>query len=368
MFAKAYICKQADAEFKLLSSLCQISADRVRDLINFCAAGFGGGMELKMNKVTPHNNAGIKTNKSKLSLEWGYFVKNLPLTLFALPGIIIVLIFRYIPIYGLILPFKNYRASLGFFKSPWAGIENFKFLFIGDAMLNATKNTILYNLVFIFFGIVIGVAFALMLFEMSRRFVKVYQTVLFLPYFISWVVAAYIFRSLLDMDYGLFNKILVHFGKEPIMWYSEPKYWPALLFAANLWKQMGYTVLIYYASLMGIDRELYEAARIDGAGKIRQMWYISIPMLKPMITMLTILNIGRIFYGDFGLFYNVTLNSSLLYKTTDVIDTFVYRSLIDMGDIGMSSASAFFQSVVGFILVIVTNTVVKKVDEENSLF
>ena len=296
------------------------------------------------------------------------FKKNLPLTVLALPAVLFLFVFNYVPLYGLVLPFKNYDYSLGFFKSPWAGLENFRFLFNNDAVLIATRNTILYNVAFIILGLIFSVGIALMLYEMGAKFVKTYQTILFLPYFISWVVAAYAAKVFLDIDYGMFNNVLRMFGKEGVMWYNEPKYWPAILIVAEVWKGMGYNAIIYYAALMGTDKSLFEAARIDGANKLQQVWFISIPSIKPMIIIMTILKIGKIFYGDFGLFYNFTLNSSLLYSTTDIIDTYVYRSLITLGDVGMSSAAGFYQAVLGFILVVATNYIVKKIDSDNALF
>lgn len=308
-----------------------------------------------------------KSNKGVLT-EWKEFIKNFPLTLLALPSIIVIFIFNYLPLYGLVLPFKNYYFDKGFIKSPWVGFDNFRFLFNGGAILNATKNTILYNSVFILLGTFVSVILALLLFELSKRSVKIYQTILFLPHFVSWVVAAFVFNAFLDMDFGVLNRVRESFGMETVLWYNSPKYWPIILVIAHLWKGMGYTAVVYYASLMGVDKSYFEAAKIDGAGKLAQMIYISVPMIKPIITIMIILNIGRIFYGDFGLFYNVTLNSPLLYSTTDVIDTFVYRALINLGDIGMSSATGFFQSVVGFILVLTTNFIVRKIDCENALF
>ena len=198
--------------------------------------------------------------------------------------------------------------------------------------------------------------------------IKVYQTTIFLPYFISWVVGAFIVKALLDTDFGVVNKLLIVFGHEKIRWYTDPKYWPFIIVVINVWKGMGYNILLYYAALISINPEYYEAALLDGASKFQQIIHISIPMIKKTIVVLFILNIGKVMRADFGLFYNVPLNISLLIPTTDVLDTYVYRTMAQLGDIGMSSAAAFFQSVVGFILVIVTNAVVKKIDEENSLY
>ena len=296
------------------------------------------------------------------------FRKNFPLTLLALPAVLFMFVFYYIPLYGLVLPFKKYDYSLGFFKSPWAGMENFKFLLDNEAVALATRNTILYNVAFIILGTAMSVLIALMLYEMRSGYVKTYQTFLFLPHFISWVVAAYAAKVFLDIDFGMINKFLVSIGKETVAWYNKPGCWPYILIIAEIWKGMGYNAIIYYAALTGTDKSLFEAASIDGAGKLKQIWYISLPSIKPMIIIMTILKIGRIFYGDFGLFYNFTLNSSLLYSTTDIIDTYVYRSLITLGDIGMSSAAGFYQAVLGFILVVTTNWIVNKVDSDNALF
>jgi len=309
----------------------------------------------------------IKPQKN-LTKKKSAFRNNLPLTLMALPGIIFIFIFNYVPLYGLVLPFKDYKVNLGFLGSEWAGLRNFEFLFNGKDMLIATRNTILYNLVFIFVGTAVSIIISLLLFEVSKKKVKLYQTLLLLPYFVSWVVVAYVVKGFFDMEHGIFNSILTKFGAEPLMWYNEVKYWPIIIIVANIWKGMGYSAVVYYASLMGVDKELYEAAEIDGAGKIKQMWYISLPMLKSIIVIMTILAIGKIFYGDFGLFYNLPLNSPILYPATDIIDTYVFRAMMVLGDVGMSSAACFFQSVLGFILVLVTNLIVKKVDSDNALF
>ena len=296
------------------------------------------------------------------------FRRNFSLTLLALPGIVLIFVFHYIPFFGLVLPFKNYKINLGFWGSEWVGLKNFKFLFAGDVLFRITRNTILYNLVFIFFGTFCSITVALLLFELSRRSVKTFQTILFLPYFISWVVVSYALQALLNMEYGVFNKLIEFFGGEQILWYNAPKYWPFIIVVAAVWKGLGYGSVIFYAALMGVDQEYFEAATIDGAGKLRQTISISIPLIKNVIIIMIILQIGRIFYSDFGLFYSVPMNSPLLYPTTDVIETFVYRALTSMGDIGMASAAGFYQATVGFILVIATNAVVRKVSAESALF
>ena len=309
-----------------------------------------------------------RTVLGRRNTEIRRFRKNLPLLLLALPAIIYLFVFNYIPLYGLVLPFKNYQYSKGFFGSEWVGLENFKILLNNKQVLIATRNTLFYNLTFIIVGTCVAVVLALMLYEMTSRFVKVYQTMLLLPHFISWVIVAYVALVFLDMDAGLFNWVRKLFGAEPILWYNSPKYWPPLIVIFNVWKSMGFSAIMYYASLMGVDQGLFEAAKIDGAGKLKQMWHIAIPSIKPLIITLTILNIGKIFYGDFGLFYNLPQNSPLLYSATDVIDTYVYRTLTVLGDMGISSAVGFYQSVLGFILVLLTNWVVNRIDSDNALF
>ncbi len=300
--------------------------------------------------------------------RWFYFKKNLPLTLLALPAVVFLFIFRYIPMYGLVLPFKDFNYTDGLIKSPWAGLKNFEYLFTSEDALRATRNTILYNLVFIFAGLVVAVSIALILFEMSRNVVKISQTLLLFPFFISYVVVSYAINGMLDMNNGLVNNILEIFGKEPIMWYNDPKYWPVIITVTAIWKGMGYGGLVYYATLMGTNLELYEAARVDGAGKLKQIWHVSLPSLRPIISLMLILDFGKILSIDFGLFYNVPQNSPLLYETTDVLSTFTYRALMSVGDIGMSSAASFYQAVIGFFLILLCNWIVKKISPENSMF
>lgn len=299
---------------------------------------------------------------------WSRFKSSWPLTLMALPAVIYIFIFNYIPLYGLVLPFKDYKPRLGFLGSEWVGLRNFKFILNNDQLMLAVRNTILYNAVFIVLGTAVTLMVALMLYEMSRRSVKIYQTAIFIPHYISWVVAAYVFMVFLDMDYGILNKLVKMFGGEAVLWYNDPKYWPAILTVAHIWKGFGYSAVIYYAALMGLDKSLFEAAELDGAGKLKQMWHISLPGIKNMIVMLFIMHIGKVFYGDFGMFYNISQNSSLLYETTDIIDTYIYRTLINLGDVGLSSAVSMVQAVLGFILVIVANTIATKVDSDSALY
>lgn len=213
-----------------------------------------------------------------------------------------------------------------------------------------------------------SVLIALLLNMVTKRYVKIYQTALFFPYFISFVVVSYIFIGFLDMEHGFLNTILGWFGTDAVLWYNEDKYWLYILVIVNLWKGVGYSAIIYYTVIIGFDSDYYEAAEIDGATKWQQVRFITLPLLKPLVILMIMLAISRIFFGSFDLFYNVTLDSAMLYPTTDIIDTFVYRELRKTGDIGMASAAGFYQSMVGFVIILVTNTVTRKLSKENALF
>lgn len=292
----------------------------------------------------------------------------------ALPGIIWFLIFAYLPMFGVVIAFKDFRFSPdGFFasvvNSKWVGFDNFKFLFSTNDAFVITRNTILYNLVFIVLGLIFSVAIAIVVNEISsKKLAKVYQTGMLFPHFLSWVVVSYFIYTFLSADQGMLNNLLQWFGVKRISWYNEQKYWPFILVITSMWKGIGYGSIVYLAAIVGIDRNYYEAAMIDGATKWLQIRHVTIPMIKPLIIILTILNIGKIFNSDFGLFYQLPMDSGPLYPVTNVIDTYVYRGLMTMGEVGMSAAAGLYQSVVGFILILVTNYIVKKIDEENALF
>lgn len=301
----------------------------------------------------------------------GCFAKPDPLLLIALPAIIYIIINNYIPMFGIFLAFKNYDYSKGMWGSDWSGFENFKFLFKTKDAFIMTRNTLLYNLGFIVLGTIFAIAVAIMLYELGDGLrVKIFQSSLLLPHLLSWVVIAYIGFAFLNSDTGFINNTLLKFfgNGEGISWYSEAKYWPFILTFVYLWKNIGYMSIIYMATISGIDKEIYEAAQIDGASKMKQIFNITIPLLKPTVIVLTLMAIGRVFYSDFGLFYQVPMNSGALYNTTQTIDTYVYRGLMKLNDVGMTSAAGLFQSVLGFILVMTANYVVKKVDKENALF
>ncbi|WP_152395220.1 ABC transporter permease [Paenibacillus guangzhouensis] len=300
--------------------------------------------------------------------------KNKVLLLMALPATLWFLFFSYLPMAGVVIAFKEYRNSRdGFWasivESKWVGWDNFKFLFSTNDAYVITRNTLLYNIFFIIVGLVLAVAMAIILAEITnKKLAKVYQTGMFLPYFLSWVIVGYFVFSFLSFDKGMINQIGSWFGAEPTQWYTEKAYWPFIIILVFLWKSVGYNSVVYLAAIMGIDKSLYEAAMIDGASKWQQIRNITLPMLKPLMTILTLLAIGRIFYADFGLFYQVPRDSGALYSVTNVIDTYVYRGLKATGEIGMSTAAGLYQSVIGFTLVILSNWIVRKWDKDNALF
>ncbi|MBQ7097406.1 MAG: sugar ABC transporter permease [Clostridia bacterium] len=297
------------------------------------------------------------------------FIKNIrnnwQFLLMAMPGFVQVLLFSYLPMAGLILAFKSIDYSKSIFEMDWVGFKNFEFLFKNPDVFTVLRNTILYNLVFIIAGATVPVAIAIGLSLLrNKRMAKVYHGVGFLPYFISWVIISYLAVALFDYRLGILNNM----GMEPVNWYQTPKYWPFILVFFHIWKSCGYNAVIYYAAIKGIDSELYEAAAIDGAGVGRQIWVITVPSLKPTIIMMAILAVGKILNADFGLFYNVPMGSGALLPVTNVLDVFTYNALKLNGDIAMSSASGFFQSIVGFCLVLITNYIVRRIDESQALF
>ncbi|WP_176707838.1 MULTISPECIES: sugar ABC transporter permease [Bacillales] len=300
--------------------------------------------------------------------------KNTAMLIMVLPATLWFIFFSYLPMAGMVIAFKEYRYSRDGFlasiiESKWVGLQNFKFLFSTNDAYIITRNTVLYNIFFIVLGLVIAVAMAIMLAEITnKRLAKVYQTGMFLPYFLSWVIVGYFVFSFLSLDRGVVNQVAGWFGIDPVNWYSDPTYWPIIIVVVFLWKSVGYNSVIYLAAIMGIDKSLYEAAMIDGANKWQQIRNITIPMLTPLITILTLLAIGKIFYADFGLFYQVPRDSGTLYSVTNVIDTYVYRGLKSTGEIGMSTAAGLYQSLIGFVLVITSNGIVRKFNKDNALF
>lgn len=283
--------------------------------------------------------------------------------------VILVFIFNYLPMIGAVIAFKDYKYNDGIFGSKWVGLRNFEMFFKSKDFANVAWNTIYLNFIFIIIGTICAVTLAILLFNViSRKNVKTYQTIFITPYFISWVVVGYIAYAFLNPAYGILNQLLNALGMENIDVYSKPGLWPIILTIANVWKNVGMDSVIYYAALMGIDTSLFEAADVDGVNRFQKVWYITIPSLISLITILTILKIGNIFRADFGLFYQLTRDVGQLYSTTDVMDTYIYRTLKVWNDVSLSSAAGLLQSVVGFVLVIVTNTVTKRIDKDCALF
>lgn len=297
-------------------------------------------------------------------------VKYRALLLMLLPTTIVFLLNCYIPMFGVVIAFKNVNYVDGILGSPWAGLDNFRFLFATSDAWRVTVNTVAYNVSFIVSGLILSVAVAIAVNEVRARFAsRFYQTVMIMPNFLSMVVVSYIVYAFLHPEYGFLVKhVLPLFGYEATNPYMHPHAWPFILWLTKMWHSVGIGSVIYLAAITGISEELYEAAVMDGAGKWQQITRITIPLLTPVMVILTILNLGGIFRSDFGLFYHVTLDSGALRSTTDVIDTFVYRGLIQLNDLGMSSAANFYQSVVGFFLVLGANGLARRLNRDTALF
>ena len=300
--------------------------------------------------------------------------ENFILLFMVLPGAAWLILFFYIPVFGNIVAFKDYHITgEGFIdsvmKSKWVGFDNFKFLFSSKDAYIITRNTVLYNLGFIFLGLIVSVGIAIIFSELrSKRVVKVLQTSMLFPYFLSWVIISFFTDAFLNVDKGLVNHILASFGMKAINFYSELWIWPALLLFLGIWKGFGYSSVMYYATIMGIDPTFYEAATVDGASKWQRIRNITIPQLSSLITVLTILAVGNIFRADFGLFYQIPHNAGALYSVTNVIDVYVYNGLTKSGDIGMTAAAGLYQSVVGLVLVLISNIIARRIDKNAALF
>lgn len=297
-------------------------------------------------------------------------VKYRVLLLMLLPTTIVFLVNCYIPMFGVFIAFKNINYVDGILGSPWAGLDNFRFLFATSDAWRVTVNTVAYNVVFIISGLILSVAVAIAVNEVRAKLAsRFYQTIMIMPNFLSMVVVSYIVYAFLHPEYGFLVKyILPLFGHSSVNAYMHPHAWPYILWITKMWHSVGIGSVIYLAAITGISEELYEAAVMDGAGKWQQITRITIPLLTPVMVILTILNLGGIFRSDFGLFYHVTLDSGALRSTTDVIDTYVYRGLIQLNDLGMSSAANFYQSIVGFFLVIGANSLARRLNRDTALF
>lgn len=304
--------------------------------------------------------------KSKVNTK-----RDFQLIILALPVLLYVFVFCYLPMAGIVIAFEDYRYDKGVFGSKFVGFKNFEFFFKSDNAFNVTFNTIAYNLTFIVIGTILSISVALLLNEVKNKTaIKFYQTSMFLPYFFSWVVVSFILYAFISPSYGMANSFLASLGIKESNLYFYPPIWPFLLLLVGEWKYLGYSVIINYTVLVGIDSSYYEAAEVDGASKLQRAWHISVPFLIPITTIQIILAVGRIFSSDFGLFYQVTRDSGMLYSVTDVIDTYIFRAIMSPknSNVGMGAAIGLFQSMVGFILVVVTNTIVNKVNSEAALY
>lgn len=311
--------------------------------------------------MSRHNRTLNRTRKTKIK-------ENLQMLTMTIPGLILVFLFCYLPMPGIAIAFKKYNPNLGIWGSAWNGLDNFKFFFTSQDAGRTIRNTVFYSVGFLIIDLFFAVGLALMFYFLrSRKALKVYNTIVITPKFMSAVIVAFIVYAILSPSYGLLNSIIKFFGGKPIAWYSEPKYWPWILTITHIWQTVGMNSIVYYASLMSLDESLLEAAVIDGANRRQQIFHVIIPHLVPIMVITTILGMGSIFGGDFGLFYQVPKDQGLLYPTTDIISTYTYRAMLS-GSLEKSAAVGLFQSVVGLIMVVSTNAIVKKISPENSLF
>ena len=329
-----------------------------------------------MSQATPTK---IKDSGRRLSSGSGSAKRQCAYLLMVLPGVLFLLAFNYLPMPGVILAFKFYQMQVppegaliqntflySMFHSQWNGLNNFTYLLKDAPML--IRNTVGYNLLFMVVGLVLQVGLAVIVNEMrNRKTAKVYHTIMFMPYFVSWIVVMYALYAMIAAN-GFFNQLITASGGTAVKFYNQKQYWPWIFLVANIWKYTGQGSIIYLATLTGFDEQLYEAGAIDGASKWQQIRYVTLPHLRTMISILLILNVGKIFAADFGLFYNVPMQNGALFSVTQVIDTYIYRVFITTGNISQSSAAGLLQNVIGFVCIMLANAVVKKIDAESSLF
>lgn len=325
-------------------------------------------MNIQDSKIISRDKA--KFGLSKINFSGNKMRKNIAFSVLALPAFIILLLFQFIPMPGVVLAFKNYDFVNGIFGSRWTGLTNFKFIFSNNDALVALRNTILYNIGFISTVTVGSVILAMLLNEIiSRRILKVYQTSIFLPYFLSWAIVAYIVFALFDSRNGMVNGILKNFGSAGVDWYFEPKYWPVIQIIIHFWKYMGYTSLLYYAYVISIDPNYYEAAAIDGANRFQMAIKITLPSLTPIVLITVLMAMGRIFNAEFGQFLMIPMESPMIQGVNSVLDTYVYNALKGSSDIGMGAAAGLLQSAAGFTLVLLVNVFVRnRFGKEMSMF
>ena len=303
-----------------------------------------------------------KTKQNSTVLE--EFKKNIALFIMLLPGLIVMLFNNYLPMFGLVFAFRKMDTYTKLFGSGWNGFKNFEYLFGTSKAWQVTRNTIGYNVIFIIIGVTLPIIIALGLNELrQKRAAKVYQSIFFLPYFLSWVIIQYLVFGLLSSKLGVVNQLLTSMGLDRVNWYESPQYWPYVLVIVNTWKWTGYDSIMYLATIVGINKELYEAAAVDGASRLQQIWCITIPSLIPLMITLVLIRLGRMFYTDMGLFYSVPRNTGALQDVTNTIDTYVFRAFRNTGDIGLASAAGFYQAVLGLVIVLSFNALARKYDK-----
>ncbi|KRF42350.1 sugar ABC transporter permease [Paenibacillus sp. Soil787] len=295
--------------------------------------------------------------------------KNHLLYLLTLPAILLIFVFAYLPIFGIVIAFQDYNPIKGIFGSDFVGFKNFRFFLESNEIFKVLFNTVFLNLLFIMCGTIVSVSIAVMFSELkSKKFKVITQTMVTLPNFLSWTVVAMIISVFFTYQGGILNKILNTFGFESVAFFNEAAYWPFFLVCIKIWHGAGFGSIVYLAAISGINPEIYESAGMDGASRWDKIWHITLPLLKPTVILLLLLAVGGIFYGDIGMIYAIVGKNALLYPTTDVIDTYVYRALTDLGDISMSAAVGFFQSVVGFVLVVAANQITRKLSNDSALY
>ena len=319
-----------------------------------------------VNSRTPADKRAAQPPRKRLA---AWINRNGALVLMALPGMLVLFTFSYVPMPGIVLAFKDFKAALGIWGSEWTGFSNFEYLFSTGIALRIIRNTLFLNGLFIVANTICSLGTAVLLHEVHERFVsRIYQSVLFFPYFVSWVIVGYFIFILFGTEGGFINGILGSFGLEPVNWYSNPAYWPVILVLANLWHSLGYFTVIYLAGMLAINPEYFVAARIDGANRLQEVWFIMLPLVRPLVIINLLLAIGRIFFSNLDLYLNVIRNQGALLPTTDVIDTYVFRSITVLGNFNMAAAAGFFQAFVGFALVVLCNWLVRRFEPDQALF
>lgn len=319
----------------------------------------------------------IKTEKTVLPRALGApktgflqeFRQHKLLFLMLLPALLYFILFFYLPFVGAYYAFIDYKFALGLFRSPFVGFRNFRFLFISNIIVKLTVNTLLYNVAFIVIGNLIQITVAVLISEItSKTYKRITQSVIFLPYFISYVLVGVFAYGLLNFEFGMINSFLVKLGLSPLRFYSTPSYWKYILTVTHVWKWLGYGSVIYLAAIMSINKELYDVASIDGANAFRQVWSVTLPMLRPTIVILLLFSVGRILRGQFELFYQMVGRNGLLYDATDILDTYVYRALRDTAELELGTAAGLYQSVFGLAIILAANYIIKRLEPEYALF